>query len=97
VELILAGHGRPVRDLRGLVAANRRTVAERVDRVRRAITDAPRTPFELVPFLVGEEAPEEMMVSWGLSEVLCYLRHLEARGEARILDGEDPARWAPTG
>jgi glyoxylase-like metal-dependent hydrolase (beta-lactamase superfamily II) len=97
VELILAGHGRPVRDLRGLVAANRRTVAERVDRVRRAIADAPRTPFELVPFLVGEEAPEEMMVSWGLSEVLCYLRHLEARGEARILDGEDPARWAPTG
>jgi glyoxylase-like metal-dependent hydrolase (beta-lactamase superfamily II) len=93
VELILAGHGRPVRDLRGLVAANRRTLAERLDRVRRAIADQPRTPYEIVPFLVGEEAPGEMMVSWGLSEVLCYLRHLEVRGEAAALDGEAPARW----
>jgi glyoxylase-like metal-dependent hydrolase (beta-lactamase superfamily II) len=93
VDLILAGHGRPVRDLRGLVAANRRRVAERVDRVRRAIAEEPRTPFEIVPFLVGDEAPSEMIVSWGLSEVLCYLRHLEVRGEAVALDGEDPARW----
>jgi glyoxylase-like metal-dependent hydrolase (beta-lactamase superfamily II) len=93
VELILAGHGRPVRDLRGLVAANRRMVAQRVERVCRAIADEPRTPFEIVPFLVGEEAPSEMLVSWGLSEVLCYLRHLEVRGEAAALDGEEPARW----
>jgi glyoxylase-like metal-dependent hydrolase (beta-lactamase superfamily II) len=93
VELILAGHGRPVRDLRGLVAANRHMVAQRVERVRRAIADEPRTPFEIVPFLVGEEAPSEMLVSWGLSEVLCYLRHLEVRGEAAALDGEEPARW----
>jgi glyoxylase-like metal-dependent hydrolase (beta-lactamase superfamily II) len=93
VDLILAGHGRPVRDLRGLVAANRSTVAERVDRVRRAIADQPRTPFEIVPFLVGEEAPGEMMVSWGLSEVLVYLRHLEVRGEAVPLEGEEPSLW----
>jgi glyoxylase-like metal-dependent hydrolase (beta-lactamase superfamily II) len=93
-DLILAGHGRPVRDLRGLVAANRRRVEERVDRVRQAIADEPRTPFDIVPFLVGDEAPSEMMVSWGLSEVLCYLRHLEVREEARPLDGEEPARWA---
>jgi len=95
VQLILAGHGRPVRDLNGLVAANRGRVAERVDRVRGAIAERPRTPFEVVPVLVGEEAPTPMMVSWGLSEVLCYLRHLEVRGEAAPLDGEDPARWAP--
>jgi glyoxylase-like metal-dependent hydrolase (beta-lactamase superfamily II) len=93
VELILAGHGRPVRDLRGLVAANRRTLAERVDRVRGAIADEPRTPFEIVPFLVGEEAPSAMMVSWGLSEVLCYLRHLEVRGEALPVEGVEPFRW----
>jgi hypothetical protein len=35
-----------------------------------------------------------MMVSWGLSEALCYLRHLELAGEAARVEGEDPDRWA---
>ena len=94
VQLVLSGHGRPVRDLQGLVATNRATVAERVERVRRALAEGPRTPFEIVPALVDDEAPSGMMVSWGLSEVLCYLRHLELRGEVKSLEGEDPARWS---
>jgi glyoxylase-like metal-dependent hydrolase (beta-lactamase superfamily II) len=94
VRLVLAGHGRPVRDLRGLVAANRRAVHERIERVREAIAEGPRTPFEIVPALVGEEAPSGMMVSWGLSEALCYLRHLELAGAAARLEGEEPDRWA---
>jgi glyoxylase-like metal-dependent hydrolase (beta-lactamase superfamily II) len=94
VRLVLAGHGRPVRDLPGLVAANRRAVHERIARVREAIAGGPRTPFEIVPALVGEEAPSGMMVSWGLSEALCYLRHLELGGEASRVEGEDPDRWA---
>jgi glyoxylase-like metal-dependent hydrolase (beta-lactamase superfamily II) len=94
VQLVLSGHGRPVRDAPALVEANRRAVKERVDRVRRAIADGPRTPFEIVPILVGEEAPSQMMVSWGLSEVLCYLTHLERLGEAAAVEGEDPSRWA---
>ena len=94
VQLILAGHGRPVRDLPALVAANGRTVEERVEHVRRAISEEPRTPFEIVPFLVGEEVSSQMLVSWGLTEVLCYLRHLERRGEAAPLEGEEPSRWA---
>jgi glyoxylase-like metal-dependent hydrolase (beta-lactamase superfamily II) len=93
VNLVLPGHGRPVRDARALVEANRRAVAERVDLVRRAITGGPRTPFEIVPALVGEDAPSQMMVSWGLSEVLCYLAHLEQLGEATPIEGEDPSRW----
>jgi glyoxylase-like metal-dependent hydrolase (beta-lactamase superfamily II) len=94
VRLVLPGHGRPVRDAPGLVEANRRAVTERVDLVRKAIADGPRTPFEIVPTLVGEEAPSQMMVSWGLSEVLCYLTHLERLGEATPIEGEDPSRWA---
>jgi hypothetical protein len=62
--------------------------------VRRAIAGGPRTPFEIVPTLVGEEAPSQMMVSWGLSEVLCYLTHLERLGEATPVEGEDPSRWS---
>ena len=94
VDLVLSGHGRPVRDAPALVAANRRAVAERLERVRSAIAGGPRTPFELVPVLVGEDAPSQMMVSWGLSEVLCYLTHLERLGEAEAVEGEDPSRWS---
>jgi glyoxylase-like metal-dependent hydrolase (beta-lactamase superfamily II) len=92
VQLVLSGHGRPVRDLKGLVSANRSKVGERIELVRRAIAQGPRTPYEIVPRLFGE-TPKQLMVSWGLSEVLCYLRYLELRGEAAPVAGEDPSRW----
>jgi glyoxylase-like metal-dependent hydrolase (beta-lactamase superfamily II) len=95
VDLCLSGHGRPRRDFHSLVQANRDAVHERVGRVRDGLAGAdPRTPFELVPKLLGEDVElTPMMVSWGLGEVLCYLRHLELRGEAEKLAGTDPERW----
>jgi glyoxylase-like metal-dependent hydrolase (beta-lactamase superfamily II) len=96
VELVLAGHGRPVRDAHALVEANRRAVSGRLERVRAALVGEPRTAFELVPVMLDHEVPRPMMVGWGLSETLCYLRHLELRGEVRPLDGSDPERWART-
>ncbi|MGH2744450.1 MAG: MBL fold metallo-hydrolase [Thermoleophilaceae bacterium] len=95
VQLVLAGHGRPARDARALAEANRRTVHERLDRVRRAIADGPRTPFDLLPEVLDTELPPAMMVGWGLSETLCYLRHLERRGEAAKVEDAEPERWAP--
>jgi glyoxylase-like metal-dependent hydrolase (beta-lactamase superfamily II) len=94
VQLVLAGHGRPVRDAHALIEANRRAVGERIERVRRAISDGPRTPFDVVPELLEAEPDSPMMVNWGLSETLCYLRHLERRGEAEKIDDADPERWA---
>ena len=93
VQLVLAGHGRPVRDARALAAANRQAVHDKLDRVRKAITAGPRTPFELVPEVVETELPPPMMVGWGLSETLAYLNHLERRGEAAKVDGAEPERW----
>jgi glyoxylase-like metal-dependent hydrolase (beta-lactamase superfamily II) len=93
-NLCLAGHGRPFRDVHALVEANRREVAERVDRVRGALSDGPRTPFELVPALIGRGEADMMAMTWALSEVLSYLRHLEQREDAARLDGADPERWA---
>jgi glyoxylase-like metal-dependent hydrolase (beta-lactamase superfamily II) len=95
VKLVLAGHGRPVRDARALIEANRRAVHERLDRVRRALAEGPRTPFDIVPEILDTELPPAMMVGWGLSETLCYLRHLERRGEAAKLADDEPERWAP--
>jgi glyoxylase-like metal-dependent hydrolase (beta-lactamase superfamily II) len=91
-QLCLAGHGRPFRDVRGHIEANRAAVAERVERVRAAVLDQRRTPFEIVPSLLGEQELTPMMVKWGLSETLCYLRHLERLGEVEKVE-EDPERW----
>ena len=98
VQLVLAGHGRPVRDAGSLIEANRRAVHERLERVRTALADGePRTAFEIVPEMLDSELPEPMMIGWGLSEALCYLRHLELRGEVQHRDGAQGAdRWVLT-
>jgi hypothetical protein len=90
---VRAGHGRPVREARALTEANRQAVHDKLDRVRKAIAAAPRTPFELVPEVVETELPAPMMVGWGLAETLVYLNHLERRGEAARVDGAEPERW----
>ncbi len=94
VQLVLAGHGRPVRDAPGLIAANRRAVGERVERLRAALAQGPRTPYELVPEMLDAEMPTGMMLNWGLTETLCYLRHLEQLGEATAVEDAEPSLWA---
>jgi hypothetical protein len=44
---------------------------------------------------MGTEDLNPMLATWGLSQALCYLRHLEARGEVVRLEGEEPERWGP--
>jgi glyoxylase-like metal-dependent hydrolase (beta-lactamase superfamily II) len=96
-SLCLAGHGRPFRDVKEHVEANRREVAERMGRVRAALSAGdgqPKTPFEIVPILLGDPNPSPMMVNWGLSETLSYLRHLEQLEEARRVESEPAERWS---
>jgi glyoxylase-like metal-dependent hydrolase (beta-lactamase superfamily II) len=96
-RLCLPGHGRPFRDVHGHVEANRREVAARIARVRGALDGRPVTPFEIVPILLETEEVSPMMLNWGLSEVLCYLRHLEQREEAHRVAAADSGgaeRWA---
>jgi len=97
VDLVLAGHGRPVRDAHGLIEANRREVAQGIARVRDAIAAGPLTAYEIVPKLVGTDDLTPMVVNWGLSMTLSYLDHLRLRGEVRTVEGSDPERWEPAG
>ena len=90
-RLCLPGHGRPFADVHGLVRANRELVEARVAAVADALADGPRTAFEIVPGVYGEEL-NAMNAAWWLQETLCYLQHLERRGAARRLPGE-PERW----
>lgn len=95
-QLCLSGHGRPFRDVQAHIDANRHTLDERIGRVRHALDkDKPQTPFELVPAVMGV-APEDlnpMLATWGLSEALVYLNHLEIQGEAAKVKGSDPELW----
>ena len=94
VQLVLAGHGRPVREARALVAANKREVGERLERVRDAIARRPRTPYEVVPAMLNApELPDPRLLSWALTETLCYLRHLECLGVAARVADSEPALW----
>jgi glyoxylase-like metal-dependent hydrolase (beta-lactamase superfamily II) len=98
-RLCLAGHARPFRDVRAHVEANRRTVGERVDLVRSALADGAKTPFEVVPTLVGTDDLTPILLNWGLNEALCYLRYLELRDGVRRVEtdaggeAQAPDRW----
>jgi glyoxylase-like metal-dependent hydrolase (beta-lactamase superfamily II) len=92
VRLSLSGHGRPFTDLRGHVAGNRALVAERLDAVRSALATAGEaTAYGLLPAVYGDRLVPEF-TPWLLTKALCYLTHLEVRGEVTRVAG-DPERW----
>jgi glyoxylase-like metal-dependent hydrolase (beta-lactamase superfamily II) len=93
VDLVLAGHGRPVRDLPRLVDAHSDLVIQALERVREALAEEPRTPYDIVSFVLGVQDLPPAAVSWGLSLTLCYLQHLERHGAVTKVDGSDPERW----
>jgi glyoxylase-like metal-dependent hydrolase (beta-lactamase superfamily II) len=93
-RLGLSGHGRPFVDVGGHVDASRRLAHERIDAVRAAIADGPKTALEIAGS-VYEDRLTELNANWRLTETLSYLTHLERLGKvARAGDG-DPARWQP--
>jgi glyoxylase-like metal-dependent hydrolase (beta-lactamase superfamily II) len=94
-RLCLAGHGRTFTSVDAHIDANRELVADRLDRTRRAIADEPRTAYEVMPALYDFEVPP-LAIQWLLSETLCYLDHLEGRGEAERVEGT-VERWRPAG
>ncbi|GBD46287.1 hypothetical protein HRbin41_01111 [bacterium HR41] len=93
VGLVLPGHGRPFRDAAALIDANRRTVRERIERVRATIAGEELTPFEIVARILGEAPRNEYVISWVLSETLCYLRYLEVRGAAECAERDGQRYW----
>jgi glyoxylase-like metal-dependent hydrolase (beta-lactamase superfamily II) len=91
-RLCLPGHGRTFTDVRAHIHANRRLVADRMQKVLDAIGREPLTALELVPHVYGQQLTE-LNAHWWLSETLAYLQHLEVTGRARPV-GE---RWTGAG
>jgi glyoxylase-like metal-dependent hydrolase (beta-lactamase superfamily II) len=101
IDLVLAGHGRPVRDASGLIAANRRTLSARLDGIRAALRDGPKPAYDLVDAVLDaagmpREIPTFARVSWIFPETLCYLDHLEKLGEVAREDAGDQELWRLT-
>jgi glyoxylase-like metal-dependent hydrolase (beta-lactamase superfamily II) len=93
-KLCLSGHGRPFRDVKEHIEANKREVHGRIAKVRGALEQGAKTPFEIVPALIGTDNMTPMMVTWGLGETLVYLRYLERREQVAKVEAEDVERWA---
>jgi glyoxylase-like metal-dependent hydrolase (beta-lactamase superfamily II) len=90
-RLALSGHGRPFTDVRAHVEANRALVRQRLHAVRVAITESACTAYEMAPRVFGPLFRPEA-AGWLMTKLLCYLTHLEAKGEAERIPGE-PERW----
>jgi glyoxylase-like metal-dependent hydrolase (beta-lactamase superfamily II) len=93
-RLALPGHGRTFTDVRGHIAAHRQSVHEELGRVRAGLRDEPATAFELAVRVYGPP-PSPVVATLRLARTLCYLRHLEAIGDAeRSVAGDgEPERW----
>jgi glyoxylase-like metal-dependent hydrolase (beta-lactamase superfamily II) len=91
-RLCLAGHGRTFTDVHAHIQGNRKLVGERLASVLQAVSGGPLTAFDVVPHVYGDSLSQQN-AQWLLSEILAYLTHLEATGQARRIPGE-PQRWA---
>lgn len=94
-RLCLSGHGRTFTDVEPHIDANVALVGERVETTLAAITEEPRTAFEITPLLHGRpvrEGAEDLV----LLETFCYLRHLEVTGLAEMLVVDGLERWRAT-
>jgi glyoxylase-like metal-dependent hydrolase (beta-lactamase superfamily II) len=86
-RLCLAGHGRPFTDLPGHVTGNRALVHERLDATLALVKAQPLTAWEAAERLYGELFVDAT-ATWLLSKTLCWLTHLERRGDvARVPRG----------
>jgi glyoxylase-like metal-dependent hydrolase (beta-lactamase superfamily II) len=97
-RLCLAGHGRTFADVDAHIEANRRLVADRLQRLGQVLRErGPITAFEAVPSLYDQPVTPATS-AWWLTETLCYLRHLEVASLAVKEPDDDagPERWRAT-
>jgi glyoxylase-like metal-dependent hydrolase (beta-lactamase superfamily II) len=88
VELVLPGHGAPLRDFGALVASHRAGVHDRLAAVREGLRAGPAGGYELARRIFGR--PADVIVGvWQFAEVVAYLGHLRRSGEVARTENAD--------
>jgi glyoxylase-like metal-dependent hydrolase (beta-lactamase superfamily II) len=93
VDLCLPGHGRPFRQPETKIAEARAQVEQLLGKVRSALGEGERQPFEVVAELVGPDNVNSPASAWALQIVLSCLDHMRIGDEAEPVEGTDPQRW----
>ena len=70
-----------------------RQVDTLLGKVRDALAEGERQPFEIVAELVGPDNVNSPASAWALQIVLSCLDHMRILGEAEPVEGTDPQRW----
>jgi len=96
VDLCLPGHGRPFRQPETKIAEARAQVDQLLGKVRSALGEGERQPFEVVAEIVGPDNVNSPASAWALQIVLSCLDHMRIGGEAEPVEGTDPQRWKLT-
>jgi len=81
LSLVLPGHGEEIRDARGLIRKILDHHEERMKRVRSALADGEKTPFEIAMRLFPGIPPFEIFL--GFSEAVGHLEILKEKGMIR--------------
>jgi len=81
ISLVLPGHGEEIRDARGLIRKILDHHEERMERVRSALADGEKTPFEIAMRLFPGIPPFEIFL--GFSEAVGHLEILKEKGMIR--------------
>ncbi len=92
-RLALSGHGKPFVDVHGHIEGNRKLVHERIEATLTALAEGSATALEIAPEVYGEPIGFHNG-AWLLTQTLCYLRHLELEGRARMEPDGDAERWS---
>ncbi|WP_411502035.1 MBL fold metallo-hydrolase [Brevibacillus centrosporus] len=89
IEMVLSGHGEPVRDHRELILARLRKNWERTDTLRKMLKDGEKTAYELTamlfPTLYEKELPLTLSETLGHIDLLMILHQVDVREQDGIL------------
>jgi glyoxylase-like metal-dependent hydrolase (beta-lactamase superfamily II) len=97
-RLALSGHGRTFADVQAHVDATRALVARRLASATRAIAErGPICAYELAAHVYDDETIVPEMAAWRVAETLCYLAHLELRGDVARERDDGLELWRPAG
>ena len=91
-RLGLSGHVRPFVDVAGHIDGSRKLVHQRLSAVVRELAAGPCTALEIAPAVYDAPVNPEN-ATWLLSEILCYLQHLELEGRAARESDGGVERW----